>query len=145
LKQIQFGNSPRLLDALYAVVADGFEGATFRRAILLLTSGVDGPSSVTQEEVLRICRRNSVSVFPVHLMGYGRSRLRDIARLTGGAAFRAQEISKGAENPAEVIFQAMRGHYQITIGGNLPLGKSAKFEVRGHKSKNLNVSFLELN
>ncbi len=143
--QIRFGNSPRLLDALYAVVADGFEGSTFRRVILLLTSGVDGPNSVTDEELLRICRRNGVSIFPVHLMGYGRSKLRDLARLTGGALFSAQDLSKHSDNPAAVIFEAMRGHYRITIGGNLPLGEKAKFEIRGHKTNKLNISFLELN
>ena len=49
------------------------------------------------------------------------------------------------EDPAETIFNAIRGHYRITIGGNLPLGEKAKFEIRGHKGSRINVAFLEVN
>lgn len=145
LNRIRFGNSPRLLDALYAVAADGFEAATYRRIALLLTSGVDGPSSVDDDEVIRVCRRNRVSVYPVYLMRYGRSQLERIARLTGGAAFNAQQLSKVTQQPAKHIFDVIRGHYRVTLSGNLPLGEDAEIEVRGQKSKKILVSFLELN
>jgi len=144
LQRIEFGNSPRLTDALYATAADGFEGATYRRVILLLTSGVDGPSSVKLEEVIRICRRNQVSVFPVHLLKFGRSRLMKIARLTGGAPFSATEITKRAGDPATTIFRAMRGHYELTVAGNLPLGDDAKITIASHPKKKVFVSYMEM-
>jgi hypothetical protein len=145
LSRIRFGNSPRLLDALYAVAADGFEGATYRRVILALTTGVDGASGVTDTEVLRVCRRNGVSIYPVYTMGYGRSKLEKLARLSGGASFNARALSKLMEDPAPLIVDVMRGHYELTLTGNLPLGDKAKIEVRGQKRKNLLVSYLELN
>jgi uncharacterized protein YegL len=144
VNSIQFGNSPRLTDALYAVTADGFEDSTYRRVILLLTTGVDGPSSVTEEDLLKTCRRNEVSIFPIHMMKYGRSKLARLARLTGGATFSAQEISKNSEDPGSSIFDSMRGHYQITVSGNLSLGNKARFDIRGQNSKRLLVAYLEL-
>ena len=142
LGQVEFGNSPRLLDALYAVAADGFEGSTYRRVILLLTSGVDGPSRVTRDEVARICRRNGVSIFPIYMMGYGRSTLEKLARVTGGAAFSARELAKRSADPAAGVFEVMRGRYRLTLAGNLPLGDQAKVEVL-RKGKYF-ASYLEL-
>jgi len=144
LHRIEFGNSPRLTDALYATAADGFEGAAFRRVVLLLTSGVDGPSSVKLEEVIRVCRRNQVSVFPVHMMKFGRSRLEKIARLTGGAPFSETEITKRAADPAATIFRTMRGHYELTVAGNLPLGDDAKITIASLPKKKVFVSYLEM-
>ncbi len=142
LSQVEFGNSPRLLDALYAVAADGFEGSTYRRVILLLTTGVDGPSSVTPEEVAQVCRRNGVSIFPVYMMSYGRSALEKLARVTGGAAFSARNLAKRSSDPAGRVFEVMRGRYDVTLRGNLPLGDKAKVEIR-RKGKYL-ASYLEV-
>ncbi len=142
LGQVKFGNSPRLLDALYAVAADGFEGSTYRRVILLLTTGVDGPSRVTREEVARICRRNAVSIFPVYMMNYGRSTLERLARVTAGAAFNARELSKRSTDPAATVFEVMRGRYVVTLAGNLPLGDKAKLAIQ-RKGKYF-ASYLEV-
>ena len=129
LGTVEFGNSPRLLDALYAVAADGFEGSVYRRVILLLTSGVDGPSRVSREEVARICRRNGVSIYPVYMMNYGRSALEKLARVTAGAAFNARELARRSTDPAGRVFEVMRGRYRVTLAGNLPLGDKAKVEI----------------
>ncbi len=144
LSRVKFGNSPRLLDALYAAAGEGFEGSSFRRVILLLTTGVDGPSRVSDREVIRVARRNSVSIYPVYMIGYGRSQLEKLARETGGASFSLRDMGRsGARSPAERIFEVMRGRYTLTLSGNLPLGDRLKVEVNG-KSKLL-ISYLELN
>jgi len=143
LGRIRYGNSPALTDALYAVAADGFEDATFRRVILLLTTGVDGPASVSDEELLRVCRRDGVSVYPVYMMKYGRSKLEKLARSTGGAAFSAQQVSKGSGNPAVGIFESLRGRYELTLEGNLPLRGAANISIAGRNKKQLFVSYVD--
>ncbi len=144
LTRIKFGNSPRLLDALYATADEGFEGAAFRRVIVLLTTGVDGPSRVSERDVVAVARRNGVSIYPVYLMGYNRSLLERLARRTGGAPFNLRNVARDVEgSPARRIFQVMRGHYTLTLTGNLSLGENTKITVRGNKK--LFASYLELN
>ena len=131
---MEFGNSPRLLDALYAAASGGFEAASFRRVILLLTTGVDGPNQVTEKEVIRLARRQGVSIYPVYMMGYGRSLFERLARQTGGASFNLRDMSKRMQgSPAERIFEVMRGTYTLTLSGNLRLGENVKMEVKGKK------------
>jgi hypothetical protein len=48
-----------VLDALYAATGMGLQSTTFRRAIILLITGV-GPSRMGEHEVLKLARRNSV-------------------------------------------------------------------------------------
>ena len=50
---VKYGNSPCLLDALYAAIDGGFQGSSFRRVVLLLTTGIEGPSRVSEREVVR--------------------------------------------------------------------------------------------
>ena len=39
---VKYGNSPQVLDALYAAIDGGFEAATFRRVLVVLTTGLEG-------------------------------------------------------------------------------------------------------
>jgi len=95
LARVTYGGSPRLLDALYAALDGGFDGAgPRRRALLLLASGVDGPSRVSEQEVLRLARRNAVSIYAVYAIGSQRSGLESLARQTGGAAFDLRDAAK---------------------------------------------------
>jgi hypothetical protein len=143
LSQVKFGNSPRLLDALFAAIDGGFRGATYRRVVLLLTSGVDGPSRVNEKEVIRLARRNGVSIFPVYTVGYGRSLLEKLATQTGGASFDLRSISEHMRgSPAGRIFEVMRACYTLTVAGNLPLGDNYKVEVTGNRK--LQISALPL-
>jgi VWFA-related protein len=143
VEQVEYGNAPRLLDALYAAIREGFEGASFRRVVLLLTSGVDGPSSVSEKEVIRLARRHGVSIYPVYVMGYGRSLMERLAGQTGGASFNLREMGERMRgSPAERIFQVVRGHYVLTLAGNLPLGEDLKVEVA--RPQKLLISVLPL-
>src|SRR5205814_9885904 len=42
--KVKYGNSPHVLDALFATIDGGFQNSTFRRVVLLLTAGVEGNS-----------------------------------------------------------------------------------------------------
>ena len=143
-REIRYGNSPQLLDGVYAVAADGFSESVYRRVILILSTGVDAPGGVTEDEVIKLCRERRVSIYSVYGMGYGRSKLEKLARSTGGASFNVRAIGKVVQDPSERIFETMRGRYELTLRGDLPIGDSANVDVTRGKKKRLLVSFLEL-
>ncbi len=143
ISQVKYGNAPRVLDALYAAMDGGFGSSTFRRVILLLTAGVEGPSRTSERDVVRLARRNGVSIFPVYMIGAERSLLENLARQSGGASFSLREMKKSAgAQPGPVIFDAARGHYVVTVAGNLSLGEKLKVEVK--RQQKLFVSALPL-
>ncbi|HBY61451.1 MAG TPA: hypothetical protein DEH78_16640 [Solibacterales bacterium] len=144
LGQVKYGNSPNLLDALYAAIDGGFENATLRRVILLLTAGVDGPSRVSEREVLRLARRGGVSIFPVYVMGYGRSLFESLARQTGGATFNLRDLGKTREPIGPKVFEVLRGHYKVAVEGNLEIGDKLRVEVKSPSGAKRNVSALAL-
>jgi len=127
---VKYGNTPRLLDALYAAIDGGFQNATFRRVLLILTTGVEGPSRTSEREVLRLARRNAVSIFPVYALGYERSMFETLARQTGGASFNLRDMKRASQAPpGPRIFEVLRSHYTLTLSGNLSLGERIKVEV----------------
>jgi VWFA-related protein len=128
---VKYGNSPHVLDAIYAAMNGGFEHATFRRVILLLTAGVEGSSRVDEREVIRMARSQGVSIFPVYMVGDERTMFENLARQTGGATFSLRAISKNERNnPGPRIFEAVRGHYILSLAGNLSLGEKLRVEVK---------------
>ena len=128
---VKFGNTPRMLDALYAAIDGGFRASTFRRVVVLLTAGVEGPSRMSEREVLRLARRNGVSIYPVYAMDQERSMLERLARQTGGASFSLpQKGSRGQASPAARVFEVMRSPYTLTLSGNLALGDRFKIEAK---------------
>jgi hypothetical protein len=119
-----------VLDALYAAIDGGFQGASFRRVVLLLTAGVEGPSRVSEREVIRLARRNGASIYPVYMVGMERSMFESLARQTGGACFNLRDMQKTLTGPpGERIFEALRSHYTLTLSGNLSLSDKLKVEV----------------
>jgi VWFA-related protein len=131
VSQVKYGNSPRVLDALYAAVDGGFQSSTFRRVIILLTAGVEGYSRTADKDVIRIARHNGVSIFPVYVLGNERSMMEALARATGGASFSLRNMKKSSNQPpGPAIFEVLRSHYTLTVAGNLSLGEKLKVEVR---------------
>jgi len=131
VSSVKFGNVPCVLDALYATIDGGFKGSSFRRVILLLTAGVEGPSRVGQGEVLRLARRSGVSIYPVVVTGASRSLFETLARQTGGAFFSLRDMRKAdGAPPGPRIFEVVRGAYTLTLEGNLGLGERLKVEVK---------------
>jgi hypothetical protein len=128
ISQVKYGNTPRVLDALYAAMDGGFRNAAFRRVILLLTAGVEGPSRTGERDVIRLARRNGVSIFPICAE---KSPFENLARQTGGASFNLRDLKKaGLQQPGPRVFEVARGHYILTVAGNLSLGDKVKVEIK---------------
>lgn len=131
ISQVKYGNSPKVLDALYAAIDGGFQNSAFRRTILLLTAGAEGPSRVSEREVIRLARRNGVSIYPVYAVGYEKSLFENLARQTGGACFNLRDMKKNSQDqPGPRIFEVLRAHYTLTVSGNLSLGEKLKVEIK---------------
>ncbi len=130
VESVRYGNAPNVLDAVYAVLDTGFEGATYRRVVLVLTAGVEGQSRVTEQQVVRMARRRGASIYPIFVVGYERSMFEKLARGTGGAMFQLSEMKKQAPGDiARRIFDTVRGYYAVTVSGNLSLSEKARLEV----------------
>jgi VWFA-related protein len=127
---VTYGNEPRVLDGLYAAIDTGMKNATFRRVVLLLTTGYEGDSRMTDRDVARLARKSGVSIYPVYATGRERSLFEHLARRTGGAVFNLQQMRKSSR--AEIgarIFEVIRGHYTLTVPGNLALGEKLRIEI----------------
>ena len=97
VSKVKYGNMPHVLDALYASIDGGFQTSSFRRMILLVTAGAEGNSRVNEHEVIKLARRNGVSIFPVYMKGYEKSLFDLLARQTGGAFFNLRDMKKSGE------------------------------------------------
>jgi hypothetical protein len=141
--KVKYGDEPRVIDALYAALDGGFPNSPFRRVILLLTSGLEGYSRTRDTEVIRLARRNQVSIFPAYVMGSERSMFENLARSTGGASFNLSAIKKaGDAQPGAKVFEALRAHYTLTLEGNLRLGEKLRVETK--RAEKIQVSALPL-
>jgi len=133
ISKVKFGNEPRVLDALFAAIDGGFQNTNFRRVVLLLTAGVEGYSRTNEREVIRLARRNQVSVYPAYATGRERALFELLAKQTGGASFNLRDMQKsGGGAPGKRIFDVLRSHYTLTVqSGNLGLGDRVRVEVKG--------------
>jgi hypothetical protein len=131
ISQVRYGHHPKVLDALAAVIGDGFDHATYRRVILLLTAGYEGNSSTSEREVVRLARKHGVSIFPIYMSGQKRGMFESLARQTGGASFNLISMAKDAsQQPAPRIFEVARSPYLATIRGIGKLSERMKIEAR---------------
>ncbi|MBM3745875.1 MAG: VWA domain-containing protein [Acidobacteria bacterium] len=127
---VKFGNVPRVLDALYAAIDGGFRSSGFRRVIILLSAGVEGSSRVSERDVLRLARRNGVSIYPVYVVGAERTLFEMLARQTGGATFNLRELRRHVQGPpGPRVFEVLRSYYTLSVAGNLSLGERIKVQV----------------
>ncbi|HLJ48611.1 MAG TPA: VWA domain-containing protein [Bryobacteraceae bacterium] len=141
VQSVKYGNSPRVLDALYAALDGGFQSSDFRRVALVLTTGFEAPGNMEEKDVVRLARKNGVSIFPVYAVGSARSLFERLARYSGGAIFNVSDMKKaGVQKPGATIFEAMRQHYVLTISGNQDPGEKLKITV--NRPDKLNVSAL---
>jgi len=144
VENVKYGNEPKVLDALYASIDGGFTNSTYRRVIFLLTTGYEGASRVRDpRSIVRLARKNAVSICPVYLVGAERSMMEELAQKTGGASFRLnpknQELSR---KQAADIVRAVRSHYVLTLAGDGPAGE--KFKLAVNRPDKLFVSYLPL-
>lgn len=132
IAKVKYGNEPKVLDALFAAIDGGFQNSNFRRAVLLLTAGVEGYSRSGERDVIRLARRNQVSIYPVYANGRERSLFELLAKQSGGASFNVRDMQKaGGGAPGKRVFDVLRAHYTLTVAsGNLGLGEKLRVEVK---------------
>lgn len=134
IAKVRYGNQPRVLDALAAAIGDGFDHATYRRVVLLLTAGYEGNSFTSERKVVELARKLGVSIFPIYMSGEKRGMFESLARQTGGATFNLLNMAKdGSQKPAPRIFEAARNPYLATIVGSASLSDGMKIEARRHE------------
>ena len=127
---VTYGNTPRVLDALYAAIDTGMKNATFRRVVVILTTGYEGDSRMSERDVAQLARKSGVSIYPVFATGRERSLFEHLARRTGGACFNLRDMRKEANAAIGArIFEVVRGHYTLTVPGNLALGEKLRVEI----------------
>lgn len=130
LGSLRYGNSPHVLDGLFAAIDGGFSNAVLRKVVLLVTTGVEGRSRVSEREVIRAAGKNGVSIYPLYLARFERGMFEMLARNTGGVPMNIGELGKSTKNPALKVFDAIRSNYLLTISGNLAPTEKMKIEVK---------------
>ena len=129
LRSVRYGNSPRVVDALYAAADGGFQNAVGRKVIVILSAGVEGYSRTKEADVVKLARQNQISIFPVYVVGAERSLFEKLARESGGAFFSARDLKLPPAKLAERVYSVLRGRYILTLSGNQALGDRVKVEV----------------
>jgi len=131
VRSVRYGNTPRVVDALYAAADGGFGNTVGRKVIVILSAGVEGYSRTPEKEALKLCRSHQISIFPVYVVGAERSLFEKLARESGGAFFSARDLKLPPPKLAERVYKVLRGRYVLTLAGNQALGDRVKVEVTG--------------
>ena len=119
---VEYGNVPRVHDALFASIDSGFELSTNRRAIVLLSGGAVAGSRTPESEVLERSRAKRVSIYSVFVRTDARNLLRRFAARTGGASFAARQLKLDPRELADLVLEAVRNPYELSVSGVYSLG-----------------------
>jgi Ca-activated chloride channel family protein len=106
----RWGTTP-LYDAA-ATGIDAIQAATGRRALLLLSDGVDKGSHMHESELVRYARQKDVLIYPIAI---GRSRppvFAELAAATGGRSFHATDI-QALDRAVRAIAEELRFQYLL--------------------------------
>jgi VWFA-related protein len=131
LQQVDYGNNPRVLDALYAAIDSGFDHAVGRRVIVLLSAGVEGRSRVSESEVLQLARQKNVAIYPVYVVGAERGMFRRLAEYSGGAYFGARRLKLQPQPLSDLVYSVIRGYYELSVSGVHTLGHEIRVKIEG--------------
>jgi hypothetical protein len=131
LAKVQYGNNPRVLDALFATMDSGFETSSARRAVILLSAGVEGNSRVPEGEIHRLTRAKRVSIYPVFVIGAERGMFERLADRSGGAFFAARKLKLDPRPLAQRVYSVARGQYELEVSGVYTLGNQVEVTMQG--------------
>jgi VWFA-related protein len=131
VRSVRYGNTPRVVDALYAAADGGFQNTVGRKVIVVLSAGVEGYSRTPEREVFKLCRSNQISIFSVFVSGADRGLFEKLARETGGASFSARDLKLSPQKLAERVYGVLRGRYVLTLAEGRALGDRVRVEVSG--------------
>ena len=113
-----WGTTP-LYDAIAAAL-DAIEPVTGRRALILLSDGVDRYSRAGASEVVDKARRKDVLVYPIALGKQRPPVFAELASVTGGRSFQAAD-QRTLRNALAAIAQELRSQYLL---GYNPIGRA---------------------
>jgi hypothetical protein len=131
VEQVQYGNNPRVLDALYAAIDGGFTSSAGRLVIVVLSAGIEGRSRVTEGEVLGLARRRGVSIFPVYIIGAERGMFQRLSDFSGGALFAARRLKLKPPELSRRVYSVLRGYYELLVSGVQTMGNRIEVTVEG--------------
>jgi Ca-activated chloride channel family protein len=108
-----------LYDAIYLGLEKVSQGSKTKRALLLITDGIDTTSRFTLNELRRSLQETDVIVYAIGILSFsrtesvqGRSTLSELANITGGKAF-FPASNEGLISAFEQIALEMRSQYSI--------------------------------
>ena len=131
LRQVRYGNQPRVLDALYAALDGGFENTAGRRVIVLLSAGIESRSRSSLAEVLGLARQRNISIFPVYVSRADKGLFRRLALNSGGAFFGVRKLKLQPKPLSKLVYSVLRGHYVLELHGVYRLGDRVEVTVQG--------------
>lgn len=129
--RFEYGGNPRAIDALYAGLDGGLTATSASRAVLLLSSGVEGRSLTGLAEVHQLARRRTAPIHIVYYEGVDSGMFRRVALNAGGAYFHAKKLKIEPDELAKKVFEAMRGVYELELSGVYTLGDRIGVEIVG--------------
>ncbi len=144
LDRIEYGNLPRLHDALFAAIDGGFDTGSNRRAIIVLSAGAIARSQTSEAEVVELARAKGVSVYTVFVRTDSRGAMRRLALRTGGASIAAKRTGLDPRRLATRILEAVRNQYELSVTGVYTLGDQVTAEIVSQAKTKLSVSVLPI-
>ena len=131
LEGLRYGNNPRVLDALYAALDGGFEAATARRAVIVVSAGVEGRSETGVSDVVRLARDRRATLHFVYEEGVDSRLFERVARSAAGSWFHAKKLKLDPKALAAKVFAAVRSTYVLEVSGVFTLSDELAVEVVG--------------
>lgn len=132
----------RLFDAVYLVSKQKLAGEVGRKAVIILSDGVDAGSDVKEQDALEAAQRSDTIVYSIGIsdpefygfggdVGYGRGVLKKLSEETGGRAYFPSKAEK-LQEAFDQITQELRSQYSI---GYAPInrardGRFRKIEIK---------------
>lgn len=144
LDRIEYGNLPRLHDALFAAIDGGFDTGSNRRAIIVLSAGAIARSRTSEAEVVELARAKGVSVYTVFVRTDARGAMRRLALRTGGASIAAKRTGLEPRRLATRILEAVRNQYELSVTGVYTLGDQVTAEIVSQAKTKLSASVLPI-
>ena len=129
MMSVRYGNNPRGLDALFAVLDGGFEFTTGRRVAVLLAAGAEGRSRTALGDVYQLARRRGVHIFCVYAEGADSGIYERLAKNAGGAYFFAKKLDLKPAELATLVYENIRSRYVLTVSGVYTLGSRVEVEI----------------
>lgn len=150
--QSQRRRGTSLFDAVYLVSKQKLAGEVGRKAVIVLSDGVDAGSNVKEQDSLEAAQRSDTIIYSIGISdpefygfggdpGYGRGVLKKLAEETGGRAYFPSKPEK-LQEAFDQITQELRSQYSI---GYAPTnrardGRFRKIEIKVQdKGRNLKV------